>query len=146
VYAPALVKPPAQFNSMVAALIDGMKPISPMLDLDAFMTFTYKMCGVADETERRIVTRYSRWMYNVQTYTHDVLLSNVWLAHVFRPLLNYNMMFSVWVNVKFPFGAAFRFGTKVFSRVEDTHRHQPVSESTAHVRGGTANVHVPLQT
>lgn len=137
VYAPALTKPPAEFDGMVAALIDGMKPISPMLDLDAFMTFTYRLCDVPEAVAgRRIATRYSRWMYNVQMYTHDVLLTNAWLARVFRPLLNYNMMFSVWVNVKFPFGAALRFGTKVFTRHDD---HQPLRDSPARVDFGYAN-------
>ncbi|XP_025415895.1 uncharacterized protein LOC112687342 isoform X2 [Sipha flava] len=118
-YAPALRKPTPEFNQMVEALIDGMKPISPMLDLDAFMTYLTEICGVTD-MDNRLSTRYSRCMYNIQTYTHDVLLTNKWLAVIFRPLLNYNLRFSVWINIKFPFGAAFRFGTKVFSRVQET--------------------------
>lgn len=128
VYVPALKNPPAEFNSMVAALIDGLKPVSPMLDQDAFMTFVYDQCDMSTIMEPRITTRYSRWMYNIQTYTHNVLLTNAWLACVFRPLLNYNMMFSVWVNIKFPFGAAFRFGTKVFYPVQDNVHHQPIEE------------------
>lgn len=114
VYVPALKKPTTQFNQMVEAMIDGMKPISPMLDFDAFMTYLIELCGITD-MEKRLTTRYSRWMYNIQKYTHNVLLTNKWLVLIFRPVLNYNMRFSVWINIKFPFGAAFRFGTKVFS-------------------------------
>lgn len=114
-YVPALKKPPTEFNHMVEVLIDGMKPISPMLDLDATMTYMYELCGVSD-MEPRLTNWYSRWVYNIQSYSHNVLLNKKWLAIIFRPLLNYNMMFSIWLNIKFPFGAAFRFGTKVFSR------------------------------
>jgi len=130
VYNPSLKKPPAEFEHMVKALIDGMKPISPMLDVDAFMTFMYRLCGTSGVSER-ITTRYSRWMYNVQAYTHDVLLTKRWLAFIFRPLLNYNMRFSVWLNINFPFGAAFRFGIKVFSRVplDNPHQSSKVDES-----------------
>lgn len=120
VYAPALKEPPKEFDSMVKALIEGMKPISPMLDFDAFMTYTFEMCGITD-MKQRLTTRYSRCMYNIQIYTHNVLLTKRWLAFIFRPLLNYNMRFSVWLNIKFPFGAAFKFGTKVFSRTPDPH-------------------------
>jgi len=130
VYVPALKNPPAKFNSMVTALIEGIKPISPMLDVDAVMTFLYDQCGVSKIMEPRLTTTYSRWMYNIQMFTHNVLLSKAWLACVFRPLLNYNMMFSVWLNINFPFGAAFRFGTKVFYPVQDNVHHQPIDESS----------------
>lgn len=122
VYAPGLKCPPEGFDRMVEALIEGMKPVSPMLDLGAFMAYTLEMCGVSGPAPR-LAARYSRWMYNVQTYTHRVLLTKGWLACVFRPLLNYNMMFSVWANINFPLGAAIKFGTRVFSRVPD-HHHQ----------------------
>ncbi|VVC34540.1 Hypothetical protein CINCED_3A008711 [Cinara cedri] len=124
VYVPALMDPPAEFHRMVVTLIEGIKPISPMLDVDAFMTFTRRICGLPD-TGTPLANTYSRWMYNIQAYTHDVLLTRRWLAFVFRPLLNYNMMFSVWLNVKFPFGAACKFGMKTFSRVPD-HAPHPI--------------------
>ncbi|KAL5238004.1 hypothetical protein ACI65C_005414 [Semiaphis heraclei] len=117
VYAPGLTNPPPRFEQMVEALLDGMKPISPMLDTVAFMAFTHELCGAP--VRHPLVTRYSRWMYNVQVYTHAVLLTNPWLAFVFRPFLNFNMRFSVWLNVKCPIGAALRFGTKVFHRIRD---------------------------
>lgn len=118
VYVPALMNPPAEFHSMVGALIEGMKPISPMLDMDAFMMYTRRICGISGAGPK-LANAYSRWVYNFQLYTHDVLLTRPWLAFVFRPLLNYNMMFSVWVNIKFPFGAAIRFGMRAFHRVPD---------------------------
>jgi hypothetical protein len=114
VYVVSLNKPPAEYNHMIDALINGLKPISPLLDTDAFLTYAFELCGIHD-SEQRITTRYSRWMYNIQTYTHNVLLSKQWLAFIFRPLLNYTLMFSLWINSKFPLGLAFRFGTKIIS-------------------------------
>lgn len=128
VYAPGLKCAPPEFGSLVEALIEGMKPVSPMLDLDAFMTYTLEMCGVCDAERPRLTAWYSRWMYNAQTYTHRVLLTKWWLAFVFRPLLNYNMMFSVWLNIHFPFGAAIRFGTRAFYRVPE--HHHPTAQAT----------------
>lgn len=124
VYIPALKEPPTEFNHMVEVLIEGMKPISPVLDFDAFMTYLYEVCGVSD-MEPRLNNWYSRWIYNIQSYLHNVLLTKRWVAIIFRPLLNYNMMFSVWINIKFPFGAAFKFGTKVFSN----ERHHPINDN-----------------
>ncbi|XP_022165470.1 uncharacterized protein LOC111030339 isoform X1 [Myzus persicae] len=132
VYAPGLLNPPPRFEHMVEALLDGMKPISPMLDTDAFMAFTHELCGVP--VRQPLVARYSRWMYNVQVFTHSVLLTNAWLAFVFRPVLNYNMRFSVWLNVKFPVGAALQFGTKVFHRVREEVPPHPLQT----VNGGAA--------
>lgn len=99
---------------MIDALIEGLKPISPLLDLDAFLTYAYEVCGISG-SRQRMTTRYSRWMYSIQTYTHNVLLSKWWLAFIFRPLLNYGLMFSLWVNSKFPLGLVFRLGSKVVS-------------------------------
>ncbi|XP_050439003.1 rubber oxygenase-like isoform X2 [Adelges cooleyi] len=119
VYAPGLKQPPKGFQRMLESLLDGLKPVSPVLDVHAFMRYTKDLCGVSkgvDEPPLR--TWFSRCMYNIQVFTHEVLLAKRWLAWVFRPLLNYNMRFSVWVNVKFPFGAAIKYGTKVFVRVQ----------------------------
>lgn len=99
---------------MIDALINGLKPISPLLDIDAFLTYAFELCGISN-SEQRITTRYSRWMYSIQMFTHNVLLSKRWLAFIFRPLLNYALMFSLWVNSKFPLDLAIRFSTKIIS-------------------------------
>lgn len=125
VYVPALKQPPTEFSRMVEALINGLKPISPTLDAAAFRTYLCEVCGISD-LKPQMVTRYSRCMYNIQKFTHEVLLTKKWLAIIFRPFLNYNLRFSVWLNDKFPFGAAFRFGTKVFYR--DQNHPSPISD------------------
>lgn len=124
VYIPALIDPPAEFSHMVDVMIEGMKPVSPLLDQDAFMMFTRRICGVPD-IGPPLANTYSRWVYNIQVYIHDVLLNRWWLAFVFRPLLNCSTRFSTWINIKFPLGAACKFGMKAFSRVPD--RPHPVA-------------------
>lgn len=123
VYVPALRNPIAEFDHMIEVMIEGLKPVTPSLEVDAFMTFTYRTCGI-DGMANRLTTWYKRWSYNIQTYTNDVLLRKDWLSIVFRPLLNYNMIFSIWINTVFPFGAALKFGRKAFVRVKLEHSHR----------------------
>lgn len=125
VYNPSIKAPIEGFDHMVYAMIEGVKPISPMLDTDAFIMYANTLCGVTGTAER-LKTRYSRFIYNLQTYTHEVLLTKRWLAFFFRPLLNYNMKFSMWLNANFPIGAACKFGFKVFSPVQPDHSHGSV--------------------
>lgn len=121
VFVPMLRNPVADFDHMVKVMMEGLQPVTPLLNVDAFMTYTYQICGV-DGMANRITTWYQRWSYNILTYTHEVLLGKDWLSIVFRPVLNYNLMFSVWINTVFPFGAAFKFGSKAFARVELDHK------------------------
>lgn len=121
VFVPMLRKPVAEFDHMVEVMIEGLQPVTPLLNVDAFMTYTYEMCGI-DGMADRLTTWYKRCSYNILMYTNEVLLRKDWLSIVFRPLLNYNLIFSIWINTVFPFGAALKFGSKAFVRVELDHK------------------------
>ncbi|XP_050528325.1 uncharacterized protein LOC126898392 isoform X2 [Daktulosphaira vitifoliae] len=81
VYAPGLRQPPKGFQPMFEALIDGLKPVSPVLDVNAFLRYTQDLCGVSSSEKEPYM--------------------NSWFSQL-------------WINVKFPFGAALKYGTKVF--------------------------------
>ncbi|XP_050435615.1 uncharacterized protein LOC126842617, partial [Adelges cooleyi] len=114
VYVPCLKNPPSQFNHMVGALLDGMKPLSFLIDLEAFMKFISRIYGLP---EQRLTNSHSRWIFNIQMFISGVLLTKWWLAWLFRPIMNYQLRISVWLNDNFPLAAALKFGTKVFFKV-----------------------------
>ncbi|XP_050438707.1 uncharacterized protein LOC126844500 isoform X2 [Adelges cooleyi] len=120
VYTPSLSLPPKDFDCIVEAMIEGFKPVLPIIDLKAIMRYTRELCYLPTKP----LTSYkSRWLYNVQELIHNTLLTKQWLAWACRPILNYLLRISVWINMNFPVIAAIKFGTRAFHDIEEPHNH-----------------------
>ena len=111
VFVPALKKPADGFEQMSRSLLEGMWAMVPIIDYDAFMSFTMHLAGVVvTEDKSKTMTFTSKVLLAYQIFVHEVVLMNRFLAWLVRPILNFLMWFSVFMTQRLPILAYVQFG------------------------------------
>ncbi|XP_065223822.1 uncharacterized protein LOC135847988 [Planococcus citri] len=131
VFKPYLEKPCENFNEMCAALLNGLKPVSPSLTVNSFMEVCRRNMNFEPKEVDGI---YSKCMLGLLLYIHNVLLSVWWVAVIFRPFLNWMMRFSVYCNIKFPLVAYLTMGKEVWADNETHHNTREFHHNVAVVK------------
>ncbi|KAG7202542.1 hypothetical protein KM043_009740 [Ampulex compressa] len=120
VFLPSLAKRIEAFDKMCRALIDGLWPMNPFLDTDAFIAFTLHLAAVSATNNNHSIVidtsampLQSRCILNTQLFVHKYLMpTTYWWSGIFRSFFNTTMRLSIFLTEKFPFLAYWSFGIK----------------------------------
>ncbi|XP_050531507.1 uncharacterized protein LOC126900093 [Daktulosphaira vitifoliae] len=115
VYAPYLKQPPRDFDVIARSLIDGFKPIIPIIDVEVMINLTNELCGLPN---KKIVSWYNLWLYNVHKFIHNFLFTIPWLRSISLSVFNILLKFSLWLNSNFPIIAAIQLGQEIYDTEE----------------------------
>lgn len=125
-FKPALENPPAQFDEMISALVDGLWHFNPMLNTPAVMYFTRYLSNcsgylyfesnlnaldedlVKNQKNIESLGWYARILLFITFITHSYLL-NFWLL---RWYFNMQVLFYKYLNAYLPVLAMCSFGVK----------------------------------
>ncbi|KAI5706142.1 hypothetical protein M8J75_005289 [Diaphorina citri] len=98
-FKPLMENPHEDFPSMCMALLLGIKAFVPSNDPEGFLLFTKFLCGIDVNIAKLAV--YGRMMYRFQDFIHTHILNSPFWRVVFKPILNFNMWFAVFVCERF---------------------------------------------
>ncbi|XP_015119988.1 uncharacterized protein LOC107043162 [Diachasma alloeum] len=120
VFMPNLAKNTKHFNEMSTALLKGLWPINPFIDVHAYKVMTYHLISTAVSYNNNSLTfseepmpTYSRLILNFQLFVHQYLLqTRFWWSGLFRAFFNSQMRMGIYLTEKFPFLAYWIFGRR----------------------------------
>lgn len=119
-FLPRLSKKNEKFYTNSKIVIEGLWPMVPQLDTDAFIAFTFRLAAYAStnnnhsiEIDTSSMTPYSRFRLSSHMFVHTHLLArDAWWAPFFRAYFNGTVRLSVFLTEHFPFLAYWVYGTK----------------------------------
>ncbi|XP_063985542.1 uncharacterized protein LOC135166832 isoform X2 [Diachasmimorpha longicaudata] len=131
VFIPNLAKNTKHFDEMSKALLKGLWPINPFIDIHAYKAMTYRLTLTAVSNNNTIIINnnndnnnsltfsdksmpiHSRLILNSQLFVHRYLLqTRFWWSRIFRAFFNSLMRMAIYLSEKFPFLAYCIFGRK----------------------------------
>ncbi|XP_043273180.1 uncharacterized protein [Venturia canescens] len=118
IFLPHLAKPSEDFDEMGRVLLEGLWPVNPFIDNDAFRAFTIDLVTSAVPNNNhplmigtRTMSRYSRFVLNLQLFVHEYLIAATYRwSFVFRAIFNAQMRMGIFLTERFPFLAYWLFG------------------------------------
>ncbi|XP_046428108.1 uncharacterized protein LOC124183527 isoform X1 [Neodiprion fabricii] len=118
VFLPCLAAKRPEFEKMRQILLEGVWPISPQIDPDAFTAITYRLAMSATsnnnhslEVDTSSMSSYSKSLLGFQTWVHKNLLqTSLWWSPIFRGFFNAQMRLSIFLTEHWPFLAYLVFG------------------------------------
>ncbi|XP_046619798.1 uncharacterized protein LOC124304973 isoform X2 [Neodiprion virginianus] len=118
VFLPCLAAKRPEFEKMRQILLEGVWPISPQIDPDAFTAITYRLAMSATsnnnhslEVDTSSMSSYSKFLLGFQTWVHKNLLqTSLWWSPIFRGFFNAQMRLSIFLTEHWPFLAYLVFG------------------------------------
>ncbi|XP_014226572.1 uncharacterized protein LOC106652251 isoform X1 [Trichogramma pretiosum] len=120
VFLPCFANRNKNFEAMGKVLLEGLWPVNPHLDPQAYTAFTMQLAVSAATNNNHSVTidvagmpAYSRFMLRMQTWVHRYLMHRAyWWSWFFRGFFNSQMRLAIFLTEKFPFLAYWMFGRK----------------------------------
>ncbi|XP_076659305.1 uncharacterized protein LOC143362761 [Halictus rubicundus] len=120
VFLPSLANENKAFDEMSRTLIEGLWPLNPYLDSDAFVVFTLTLASSSATNNNHSLkidtshlSLYGRFILNLQLVVHKYLLPTTrWWSSLFRAYFNSQMRFAMYVIEKLPFLAFWTYGIK----------------------------------
>ncbi|XP_012275976.1 uncharacterized protein LOC105697327 isoform X2 [Orussus abietinus] len=120
VFLPCLASRNTEFERMGRILLQGLWPVNPHLDPDAFQAFTLHLASSSTRNNNHSICIdkssmgwYSRFMLEFQLFVHHYLMPKAYRWSVFfRAFFNAQTRLSIYLTEKLPFLAYWTFGRK----------------------------------
>lgn len=120
VFVPHLAEINNDFDEMSDVLLEGLWPINPFINNEAFKLFTNHLIISAIPNNNhslniddRSLPIVSKILFYLQIFVHKYLLQvHYWWSSIFRIYLNWQMKSSIYLTEHFPFLAYYLFGKK----------------------------------
>ncbi|KAI4490357.1 hypothetical protein M0802_010734 [Mischocyttarus mexicanus] len=120
VFLPSMIDFKKNFNEMGYILVEGLWPVNPNLNPQAFLAFTLHLSSWAAINNNHHIKidyddmpLYSKSIYNLQLFVHKYLLqTKYWWSVIFRTFFNQLMIFSIFLTKYFPFLGYWIYGIK----------------------------------
>ncbi|XP_076284216.1 uncharacterized protein LOC143210862 isoform X2 [Lasioglossum baleicum] len=120
VFLPSLANKNKAFTEMSRTLIEGLWPLNPYLDSDAFVVFTLTLASSSAtnnnhslKTDTSHLSWYGRFILNLQLMVHKYLLATTrWWSSLFRAYFNGQMRMTMYIIERLPFLAFWTYGIK----------------------------------